>query len=256
MSPPGKLTRAIAFHLLEQLHGLAGLSSTMITIKAGKLEDIPFSPLELAAEVRAEAACPDDAEVDLSTWSYAGETSKEARARAVLRKVAVKWWASYQKAHALKWLQSAPKESWNVDGIASCIWHIKACQYFKWMRGSRIFFWKIPTGEAYNRWLEEFRDGIECWKLPGKKLLQGRMPNIKTDIREDELLTREKILRLRLCAYLEAGLINLAIPRFTVPKAAAMMLGLFGIRRQTAIMLVFGRRVFYWETQGIWRKLC
>jgi hypothetical protein len=45
------------------------------------------------------------------------------------------------------------------------------------------------------------------------------MPNIKTDTREDELLTREKILRLRMCGYLESGEVKLVVPRFTVPKA-------------------------------------
>jgi hypothetical protein len=73
------------------------------------------------------------------------------------------------------------------------------------------------------RSLQRMVRGVSGWhrmlEAPGKNLPQGRMPNIKTDTREDELLTREKILMLRLCAYLEAGLIKLAIPWFTVPKA-------------------------------------
>jgi hypothetical protein len=73
MSPPGKLIRATAFLLLERLHGPVDLSSSVATIQVGKSDDIIFSPLELTAEVRAEAACPDDAEVELATWSYPAE---------------------------------------------------------------------------------------------------------------------------------------------------------------------------------------
>jgi hypothetical protein len=221
MSPPGKLVRAVAFYfyLLEQSLDPDVLSSPVVTIQAGRSEDIPFSPLELTAEVRAEAACPDDADVELATWSYPGETVAEVYARTVLRRVAVRWWSWYQEADASNWLKTAPKDPWNVEAIASCVWRIKACKYFKWVRGSRIFFWKVPNDDLHKGWSEEFRDGIKLWELPGCTLPQGRMPNIKTDTREDELLTREKILRLRMCGYLESGEVKLVVPRFTVPKA-------------------------------------
>jgi hypothetical protein len=42
--------------------------------------DIPYSPMELAAEVRAEASCADDAEIDLSTWALPGEGRRMAEA--------------------------------------------------------------------------------------------------------------------------------------------------------------------------------
>jgi hypothetical protein len=45
------------------------------------------------------------------------------------------------------------------------------------------------------------------------------MSNVPAETREDELLTREKILRLRVCRYLEHGEVSLVVPRFAVPKA-------------------------------------
>lgn len=89
-SPPGKLVRVVAFALLESYMGPVQHEAPEFEAPLLKSKDIPFSTLELAAEVRAEAACADDAEVDLSTWSYQGETVREAAARMVLRRVAVK----------------------------------------------------------------------------------------------------------------------------------------------------------------------
>jgi hypothetical protein len=73
--------------------------------------------------------------------------------------------------------------------------------------------------DEHNGWLEEFRDGVKLWQLPGTTLPQGRRANVQTETREQELLTREKILRLWLCYYLENGVVKLVVPRFTVPKA-------------------------------------
>lgn len=68
-SPPGKIIRLIAHHLMN-LRAAYFISRRppppVVTIKAVKSEDVPFTPLEDLAEVRAEAACPDDAEIDLS----------------------------------------------------------------------------------------------------------------------------------------------------------------------------------------------
>ena len=55
--------------------------------------------------------------------------------------------------------------------------------------------------------------------MPGTTLPTGSMQNIPTETREQELLTREKIFRLRFNWYLEKGHVKLVIPRFTVPKA-------------------------------------
>jgi hypothetical protein len=95
--------------------------------------------------------------------------------------------------------------------VEDAIRRIKACRYFKWVRGSRIFYWWLP-----GEWHADFRDGVKCWQIPGTVLPQGRMRNIPTETQDH---TREKIFRLRFNLYLENGIIRLAIPRFTVPKS-------------------------------------
>jgi hypothetical protein len=167
MSPPGKLVRAIVFTLLESYLEPMPATDSPASWNIGKSLDIKFSPLEEAADVRAEAACADDAEIDLSTWSYVGESELEAAARATLRKVAVRWWAGYQGSLASAWLRDNSNDPRNVSGVSDCMRRIKACKYFKWVRGSRIHFWKIPVDDSHRGWLEEFRDGIKLMQLPG-----------------------------------------------------------------------------------------
>jgi hypothetical protein len=215
----GKASSSCSLCHAGELYGPFTTRVSAFEALLGKSRDIPFSPLELAAEVRAEAACADDAEVDLSTWSFGGETPREAAARVVLRRLAVKWWAWYQEKSARSWLRTVPNDEWNVSGVEGCVRCIKACKYCKWVRGSRIHFWKIPVDRDHKGRLEEFRDGVKLWQLPGTTLPQGRRANVKTETWEQELLTRKKILRLWLCYYLELGVIKLVVPRFTVPKA-------------------------------------
>ncbi len=64
---------------------MANLSST------GRTIDVPFSPLELKANVRVKAAQPDDAEVDLPPWALVGVTPELAKACQVMHLFAVKW---------------------------------------------------------------------------------------------------------------------------------------------------------------------
>jgi hypothetical protein len=216
-SPPGKILRLLAHHLLEQQAAhfdQTTKASDVVPIQVKKSKDILFKPLEEMAEVRAEAACPDDAEIDLSTWALPDETPEIAQARTVLRRFAVRWWAYYQTKKALEWLAQGHRDRFDYDAVHDGIRRVQACRYFKWVRGSRILYWKLP-----EEWHTDFRDGIRCWKLPGAVLPRGRMRNIPTETREQELLTREKIFRLRFNWYLEKGLMHLVIPRFTVPKA-------------------------------------
>jgi hypothetical protein len=51
--------------------------------------EVAFTPIEGKATTRVAAAQADDAEVDLSAWALPGETLEEARARDVLRHLAV-----------------------------------------------------------------------------------------------------------------------------------------------------------------------
>jgi hypothetical protein len=215
-SPPGKLSRLLAHHVLQQKLDTSTDAPVplVVPIKAGKSEDIPFSPMEQSAEVRAEAACPDDAEIDTSIWAPNDETLEQAHARAALRRLAVKWWSNYHVRLAESWLDSHKKDRANIQAVADCVRRIKACRYFKWVRGSRILFYRLPL-----EWQEEFRDGIKAWQIPGTILPVGRMQNIATDTREHRILTREKIFRMRFQWYLENRRVRLVIPRFTVPKA-------------------------------------
>lgn len=193
-SPSNVVPITFAFGLLQQRNTYVESPSNVVPIKAGKSEDIPFSPLEVTAEVRAEAACPDDANIDLSTWVSPNETSQEADAHMCLRRVAVKWWSWHHVSTALKWLSEELHCEQDHAGVKDCIFRIKACRYFKWPRGSRIFFSRIPRDPDHEGWFEDFSDGVKLCQLPGTTLPQGRMPNIPTETREDELLTREKIL--------------------------------------------------------------
>ncbi len=77
-SPPGKILRLLAHHMLElqAIHFVTSTNSIVVVpiIQVKKSSNILFKPLEERAEVRAEAACPDDAEIDLSTWALPEET--------------------------------------------------------------------------------------------------------------------------------------------------------------------------------------
>lgn len=189
-------------------------STVVVPIHVKKSSNILFKPLEEMAKVRAEAACPDDAEIDLSTWALPEETPEITNARTLLRRFAVRWWAYYQTKKALEWLEQEPRDRFDYDAVHDGIRRVQARRYFKWVRGSRILYWKLP-----KEWHLDFRDGICCWRLPGAVFPRGRMRNIPTETREHELLTREKIFRLWFNWYLEKGLVHLVIPRFTVPKA-------------------------------------
>lgn len=46
-------------------------------LEASHCEKLIFSPLGDLVSMRVSAALPDDAEADLSLWSYEGETEKE-----------------------------------------------------------------------------------------------------------------------------------------------------------------------------------
>ena len=211
----------------------------MVTNKVGKSGDIPFSPLEVSADVRAEAACPDDAEINLAIWAPEGETSAQAGARVLLRRLAVKWWASYHTGKANEWLDAEPRTQADFEGVRDCLERLQACRYHKWPRGSRVLFYRMPQDENHVGWLEDFRDGVKCWQLPGTTLPRGRMRNIPTETRQDELLAREKILRLRVCDTWSSEKSSWCFPSSQFPKQETTF-ELYGILRPTDIMLVCG----------------
>jgi hypothetical protein len=103
----------------------------------------------------------DDQEVDLATWTMPDEMPEQTEARDVLQRFAAKWWAHYREQKAMEWLESAggSGRAHNEAAIADCVQHMKACTYWNWTRGSRIFFWK------FDEFLGDMCDGIEFWHL-------------------------------------------------------------------------------------------
>ncbi len=56
-------------------------------------QDIKFSPLEANISTNLATTQIDKAEVNLSVWALLNETPEQEKAQAILKNVAVKWWA-------------------------------------------------------------------------------------------------------------------------------------------------------------------
>lgn len=218
-SPPGKILRALGHTALESLLPVDSSSSAVEATKQatdtsdlGLTKDIPVGPLEQLVETRVEAKLPDDAPVDFSLWAAPNETPEMEAARHVLRRLAVKWWASNIEKEAREWLASHDHDERDVEAVENIVKRVKACSYWEWHRGSRLFFWRFPS-----EWLADARDGVEFWKFDTPPA--GLYPNVPSESREAELLTRQKIFKLRYRMYLEDGPLKLVIPRFAIAKA-------------------------------------
>lgn len=140
------------------------------------------------------------------------ETPEQTEAREVLRRFVAKWWACYQERKAWEWLASTggAEHTHNKAAIADCVRRMKACTYWSWTRGSRIFFWK------FGEFLEDMRDGSEFWHLcPAPK---GFPHNHPPPSREAEIEARKKVFKLKFQWYLEHGFVDLTVPRFSITK--------------------------------------
>ena len=212
-SPPAKIVRGILFGACtaELPHQLP-VQTVESLVVAGKTADVPFSPLEVRANARMKAAQPDDAEVDLTPWATPDETMAVARARQVLRRLAVRWWIRHQTRVALDWLGAGRRNRKDREGVEDCLRCIRGVTYFGWPRGSRHLFYKVGDPE----WRREFRDGIRCWRVGPQPT--GAMQNAASPSREAELLARQKVFKLRLKGYMEKKYNSLLTPRFLVPK--------------------------------------
>ena len=163
----------------------------------GLTRDVPYSPLEANVEVRGSATLPNDREAHLSIWALPRETEEVAAARAVLRKVAVRWWKWNLEREVRSWLadrarRGTAKEELvrNGEGVEDCILRARACTYWSWVRGSRLFFWRFPS-----EYLADARDGVPFWreKEPppgrvvfgkGRKVKACELPSYQAESRE------------------------------------------------------------------------
>ncbi|KAL7525888.1 hypothetical protein ACHAXR_001204, partial [Thalassiosira sp. AJA248-18] len=202
-SPPAKMLRSLCFASCELMLPEEALEGPEeVSLLVGFSKDIPYSPLEYKVEARVLAAQSDYAEVDLSQWATPGETPEVANARAVLRRVAARWWSYYQEKTAREWLAQREATRDEIEGVEDCIKRIRAVSYWSWHQGSRLFFWKFPS-----EWLADARDGVPFWHLsPPPK---GFMKNHPAASREAEIVTRKKIFKLKYRGYLEAGYVSL-----------------------------------------------
>ena len=218
-SPPGKIIRAFAnpaFSFLlskfQELHPTT-VSTSSPKATAGLTKDIPFSPLELKDETGSAATKADDAGIDLSVWALEDETPAEGRARNLLRQVCLRFWKWKIETEGLQWLKDHPKHTRNDrNSIEDCIRRAKACTYWDWTRGSRIFWWRLPQDLH-----EVFRDGYKFWHLSHPPT--GMTLNAPAPSREAEIESRKKVFRLCYRGYIERdSTVKLVCGRFAVVK--------------------------------------
>ena len=219
-SPPGKIIRAFAhpaFSLLlskfQESHPTVPVSASSPEPTVGKTGNIPFSTLELKAETGSAATKADDAGIDLSTWAWEDETPNESKARNILRRACLRFWKRKVEEDGLQWLKDHPNHTREDRySIEDCIYRAKACTYWDWTRGSRIFWWRLPQDLH-----EVFRDGYKFWHLSHPP--QGMTLNAPSPSREAEIESRKKVFRLCYRGYIERGsLVRLVCGRFAVVK--------------------------------------
>ena len=217
LSPPGKILKSITFNFCQQiLESLLPHHSDEIT-PLHKMGEAPLAKgiMELKGIQRPKAARADDADVELEYWALPNETPKQTLARTCLRKFAHVWWVMNLTREAYAWLArngSHPKDKAAID---DCLRRAAGSDYWEWFRGSRLFFWRFPVEDG---WQKDARDGVEFWHLedPPTGL---HFQNIPTSTRDGELQIRAKVFQLLFRWYLEKGPPDLVTPRFAVEKA-------------------------------------
>jgi hypothetical protein len=172
--PTTLILQAYLYHLFNTLEGAGVRHAKKVVDTEIMSKDLPFSPLVLAAEVWATATCADDSGIDLSTWSFTGEMDEHLRARQVPHWFVIRWWTRHKNLKEMEWLSKTGCCKADVWGVEDCLRHTEACLYFKWVRGSWIFFWCLPA-----EWQEEFQDGVKIWEIPGHTLPVDKPWNAK-----------------------------------------------------------------------------
>ena len=149
LCPPAKMLQCFAQSVCEAIltnlegHQVDSNSGTSGVVR-GLTSDVPFSPLEAKVTTRLTAAQADQAEVDLSAWAVPMETSEQAKARVVLRRFAVRWWAFNLRREAMPSWNRNGRDPRDLAAIQDCVFRARASSYWHWHRGSRLFFWRFP----------------------------------------------------------------------------------------------------------------
>ena len=216
-SPPAKVVRLFLFKACDGLlartkHWNTDVAPSGIMPTVGLTADVPFSPLEDKATARLEAKQADDAAIDKSHWAPPDETPVQAKAREVLRRLAVKWWALNLEREGLQWLNEHGNTKYDREIVEDCIRRAKAATYWEWVRGSRLFFWRFS-----DEFLADMRDGVPFFHWADGPT--GFQHNLPAPSREAEIAARKKIFKLRFQNYMEKGeLVQLLVPRFSIVK--------------------------------------
>ena len=170
--------------------------------------------MEVKGIQRAKAAVADDADIELAYWAPPGETEEQAAARVWLRKLAHKWWVLNLAREAYEWLRKNGNHAKDREAIEDCLRRAAGSDYWGWLRGSRLFFWRFPEECG---WRKDARDGVEFWHLADPPT-GTHFQNIPPSTREAELQLRTKVFQLLFRWYLEKGSPDLITPRFAVEK--------------------------------------
>lgn len=126
LCPPAKMLRCFAQSVCEAIltnlegHQVDSNSGTSGVVR-GLTSDVPFSPLEAKVTTRLTGAQADQAEVDLSAWAFPMETSEQAKARVVLRRFAVRWWAFNLRREAMQWWNRNGRDPRDLAAIQDCV---------------------------------------------------------------------------------------------------------------------------------------
>jgi hypothetical protein len=218
LTPPGKMLRCFAQAACNAILMKGEVDVTReFTVEprpgdTGFTTDVPYTPLEEKATTRIAAAQADDAEVDLSAWSSPSETVEEARARETLRRFVVRWWCYNLKREAMGWWKECSNKPQDLAAIHDCIFRARACSYWNWHRGSRLFFWRFP-----REFQEMMRDGTPFYHIAPCPV--GRAHNMPSPSRDAEIWCRKKVFQLRYRHFIERGFTDLITPRFSIVKA-------------------------------------
>jgi hypothetical protein len=213
LAPLAKMLRCFAQSacdaILLKLDGVHDRRDLALAGSRGFTSDVPFSPLEAKASAWLTAAQADDAEVDLSAWAFPSETIEKARARVVLRRFVLRWWVFNLRRETMRWWNRNRRDPRDIAAIHDCIFRARACSYWHWHRGSRLFFWRFPP-----EFREQMRDGIPFYHIaPSPK---GHAHNMPSPSREAEIECRRKVFQLRYRHFIEKGFTDLITQRFPI----------------------------------------